>query len=196
MKTFACLFALSVAVSPPCLAGSPAKTSKAKHKTSKKTVAKRSTPTTIARVPASVEEPAQVFNESTSFEELLSKREQIQRDPASIKPVARVIAVKRELGLDSASSDKAVQDVILNAGTSGGLSEGMSLSLVRKVPVIDPYKENKQLELEVEFGSITIIHAQEGLSVGRLERLDSISKGLAVGNRAVMVGDFVTTASR
>lgn len=147
-------------------------------------------------LPGSSGEDLEVFAETTSFEEMLAKKQQALRAPASLEPLARVIAVKRELGLSNHESDIAQQDIILNGGVNSGFSEGMVLSLVRKVPVIDPYRENAQSELEVEFARIKIVHVQNEIAVAHVESLDSIDRGLFLGTRGVLVGDFVSRAKK
>jgi len=113
------------------------------------------------------------------------------RDPASIKPKARVIALRRELGLTRVSADQAPQDIVLSGGTDAGLSEGMTLTIMRKVPVLDPYRDNKQLELEIPYGIVRLVSVQKDVAVARLEKMDPIQKGLAIGTRGVFVGDYV-----
>ena len=147
-----------------------------------------------APVAAPVEPETVVLPETTSFEAMVAKSQQAARDPASIKPSARVISVRRELGLTRASADQAPLDIVLNAGASAGLSEGMTLALMRKVPVLDPYRDNQQRELEVEYGTVKIIHVQSDIAVARLEKIEPIKSGLAMGTRAVFVGDYVGRA--
>ena len=142
------------------------------------------------------QEDLQIFNEGTSFEELLAKKEEASRAPAALEPLARVIAVKRELGLTNAAAARAQQDIVLNGGTNSGFSKGLIISVFRKIPVIDPYRENAQSELEVEFARIKIVHVQKEISIGRIEELEPIDTGLALGARGIMVGDFVSRSGQ
>ena len=150
------------------------------------------------RGPASVSgEDVAVFDEKTSFETLVAKRAEMNgRNPASFAPQARIIAVRRELGLTTSDANAAPQDIVLNAGTESGLDEGMVLSVARSIPILDPYRENQQKQLEVEFAKIKIVHAQNNLAIARLEKIDSIRKGVAVGTRAVLIGDYVGQFSK
>lgn len=136
-------------------------------------------------------EDTQVFAESTSFENLLANRKNLERKIASMTVSARVIALRRELGLNSRESDQAPQDIILNAGTENGISEGMLLTVQRRIPILDPYRDNQQTELEVEFATLRIVSAQNDLAVARVEKMDSIQQGLALGTRGIMIGDYV-----
>ncbi len=133
----------------------------------------------------------QVFSENTSFVDLLAKRKNAERDPASLTPMARVIGVRRELGLSDEESNKAARDVILNAGTDNGMSEGLVLNVFRKIPVLDPYKDNQQSELEIEFAEVKILHVQNDVYIARVQKIKSIDSGAAVGIRAILVGDYV-----
>ncbi len=140
-------------------------------------------------------EETQVFNEKTSFESLLSKRKDLERKIASMTVSARVIAVRRELGLTSREADTAPQDLVLNAGAENGITEGMLLTVQRRIPILDPYRDNQQTELEVEFATIRVIKSQNDLAIARVEKMDSIQQGVALGTRGIMIGDYVGRAS-
>jgi hypothetical protein len=142
------------------------------------------------------DDDVQVFDENTNFETLLEKHTALARQPASISPVARVIAVRRELGVTDREALDAAQDIVLNGGTMTGIDEGMTLAVVRKIPVLDPYHENRQSELEVEFAKIKVIHAQGDIAVARVKEIEKIDEGMGVGTRAVLVGDFVTRPTK
>lgn len=149
-----------------------------------------------APAPDRGEEGLAVFDEKTSFEDLLSRRQELERSPASLDPVARVIGVRRELSLDGSDDGRIPQDIILNGGAQAGLAEGMILTVVRKVPVIDPYRENAQSELEIEFGRVKIMHVQKDVAVARIDAIEKASSGLYVGTRSILIGDFVTRSKR
>ncbi len=150
------------------------------------------TPVEAASTPAPIPVvETSVYSERTSFEGMLKEKAEAGRRPAGLQASARIIAVKRELGLTKQQADQAPQDLILNGGTKAGLNEGMKLSLMRKIPVLDPYRENQQSEIEVEFGQVRVIHVQENVAVARVEKIDSIRDGMAIGTRGPLVGDFV-----
>lgn len=132
-----------------------------------------------------------VFPEQTSFESLLEKREKAARDPASLLPKARVIGVRREVGLTEEITAETPQDIILNVGAEGGLSEGMTLTVGRKIPMLDPYQGNRQKEITIPFASIKIVHADKELAIARVVRVTPASKVPYVGIRSVMIGDYV-----
>ncbi|MEO5667076.1 MAG: FlgT C-terminal domain-containing protein [Bdellovibrionota bacterium] len=135
----------------------------------------------------------QTFSEDTSFENLVKEGERLSRAPASNELKFRVIAVRRELGLTEAEARRAPQDVVINGGQGEGIEQGMMLTVVRKVQVIDPYLENQQKELEIKFATVKVIHVQDGLAIARVERMDSIQDGPSVGVRGVLIGDFLST---
>ncbi|MBS1983859.1 MAG: hypothetical protein JST16_06780 [Bdellovibrionales bacterium] len=193
---------LSLGAAPPSSSELAAAAKLSKKVVSKKAVRKRvvarnrkrSAP---PRMPASIGgttplRDLQTFSEATSFEAMVRDRTtRANRDPAAFTPSARVIAVRRELGLTDADANAAPQDIILNAGSESGLDEGMVLSVARSVPILDPYRENQQKQLEIEFAKIKIVRAEQGLAVARMEKVESIRSGLAVGTRAVLIGDYV-----
>lgn len=148
----------------------------------------------IAREPGSVDrftDDIRVFDESTSFEAMLRKREELVRAPAALQVKARVIGVRREFAITKEDEGKIPQDLVLNAGFGQGLSEGMVLSVARKVPVVDPYRENRQMELEVVFATIKIVQVQEDLAIARVEELSNYMDVASPGLRGVLVGDYV-----
>lgn len=141
-----------------------------------------------APIPAPNETTA--YDSRTSFEEFVKKGDP-GRAPAAVKAKARVIALRRELGLTRATADQAPQDIVLSGGSDAGLQEGMILKILRKVPVLDPYRDNKALELEVVYGTVKVVHTQGDIAIARMEKMDSIKTGLAMGTRGVFVGDYV-----
>lgn len=151
------------------------------------------------RAPALAAEPAKsamepavrVFDEKTSFEQMVLKKAEAQRDPAAFEPAARVIGVRRELGLSAAEAASIPQDIVLNAGTDGGLSEGMTLSVIRRIPMLDPYHDNQETDLEVKFATLKILHVQKDIAIARVENFEDVHNAAGVSTRAVLVGDYV-----
>ncbi len=144
----------------------------------------------VARL-ANAENELQVFDENTSFEKILANKQMLERQIASMTVSARVIAVRRELGLTTKESNEAPQDIVLNSGTQNGITEGMELSVQRRIPVLDPYRDNQQTELEIEFATIKVVKVQNDLAIARLEKMQPIHSGLSLGTRAIMIGDYV-----
>lgn len=188
MKRF--LFTLAV-LALPAMAKGPQKMNR---KPAVKSTKKVRGPASVAAKPAEVVEApveTQVFDESSSFERMLSQRQDLERQIASMNVSARVIAVRREVGLSREESDSAAQDIILNAGTDAGINEGMILTVERRIPILDPYRDNQQSELQVHFALLKVISAQNNISVARLEKIQPIKVGIGVGTRAVLIGDYV-----
>jgi hypothetical protein len=150
-------------------------------------------PVSDGRTPAGIPQ-AQVLVHSNevSFEQMvLNKSQNESRSPASFSASARVIGLRRDMGLSNSEVSIAPQDIILNSGSDTGISEGMILSVARSIPILDPYRENKQKQMEIEFAQVKIIHSQDGLSVARLMKIDSLKEGIAIGTRSVLIGDYV-----
>jgi hypothetical protein len=135
----------------------------------------------------------QVFAEDTSFENYVREGQRLARAPASNDLKFRVIGVRRELALTEVEARRSAQDIIINGGQSEGLEQGMMLTVVRKVPIIDPYLENQQKELEIKFATVRVIHVQDGLAVARIERVSALQDGPSVGVRGVLIGDYLST---
>jgi hypothetical protein len=136
-----------------------------------------------------------VFSENTDFEQLLDKKERGMRDPASLLPKARVIGVRREIGFTEEITQENPQDIILNVGAEGGMSEGMTLTVGRKIPILDPYQGNRQKEMTIPFASVTIVHADKEIAIARIVRILPASKTAYVGIRSIMIGDYVGDVS-
>ena len=135
----------------------------------------------------------QVFNETTSFETYVRSQQALKRKPAGLDLKFRVISVKRELALTEAEALKTPQDVVSNGGAAEGLEKGMTLTVVRKVPVVDPFLDNRQMELEIKFATVKVIHSQDNLAVARVESVEPSYSGAGVGVRGVLIGDYLTT---
>ncbi len=164
---------------------------KTKNKKKKKKTRKKKK---ISRNTASESSPffqAVIFSENYSFENMLKKSEDINREIASQSQFARVIGVRRELGLTESETAKAPQNIIINGGVQNGFEKGMILKVSRKIPVIDPYRENKQSDLEIEFATAKIVEVSQLVAVARVEKIDSIQSGVAIGTRGILIGDFV-----
>jgi len=149
--------------------------------------------TASAGASSSIDFPTQTFAEDTSFENYVRDGERLSRAPASNLLKFRVIGVRRELALTEAEARRSQQDIVINGGQAEGLEEGMKLNVIRKVPIIDPYLENQQKELEIKFATVEVIHVQNGLAIARLDRIDAIQDGPGVGVRGVLIGDFLST---
>ena len=128
---------------------------------------------------------------SQSFELMLQEQEKKLREPASFIPSARVIGVHRELAMREEDETKTPQDIILNSGYEKGLVEGMILKVKRKIPVLDPYRENIERELEIEFASVEIIHAENNMSVARVKLTKTADEAPNIGTRSILIGDYV-----
>lgn len=135
----------------------------------------------------------EVFSENTSFKTLLESQVEASRAPAGVVVKGRVIGVRRDLGLTFEDAKKSAQDIVVNAGSLQGLSKGDTLKVLRKLPLLDPYKESVQRELELPFATVEVVHVQDNVSLVRLKNMDSIEDGFAVGTRGVLVGDYIAS---
>jgi hypothetical protein len=90
---------------------------KAKKRMKKKShQAKKNTNTDRKPAQASVIE-TYVFDEFTSFEDLLKKKDQMERNPSSFDVKARVISVRRDIGLNDKEDEKKTKETQTNRQT-------------------------------------------------------------------------------
>ncbi len=133
----------------------------------------------------------ELHSENTSFEAMVQQRQNVSRGPASVAGKFRVISVRRELGLTRRAAEAAPVDIIINAGDEAGLDPGTVLRVFRKISVIDPYQDNLQREIDIPFAIVKIKHSDSGIAIARIEKIDTISQGVSLGVRGVLIGDFV-----
>jgi len=149
----------------------------------------RRRPSSASRSVAMVQ--TRTFNERNNFEKMVLNQAETARNPASFAPSARVVGVRRELALTNDEAALAPQDIILSTGSDGGLESGMILSVMRKIPMLNPYKENDQTELEIPFALVKIVHVQKDIAIARVEMFESSQLHPGVGTRGVLIGDYV-----
>ncbi len=133
----------------------------------------------------------ELHSEQTSFESMVKGQQALSRSPASANTRFRVISIRRELGLTRYEAERAPIDVVINAGEDQGLARGDVLQVFRKISIIDPYQDNLQRELEIPFATVRVRHSQSGLAVARIERMESIHEGMALGVRGILIGDYL-----
>jgi hypothetical protein len=104
-----------------------------------------------------------------------------------------VFDVRKSLPLND--NDKVYKDYYVNMGSDSGVRVGAELSVYRKVPVIDIYRNKAQGDLVIPVAKIKVIQVQKTMSVARLEHIASMSEIPVVDFEAVMMGDRVEIAA-
>ncbi len=88
------------------------------------------------------------------------------------------------------SKDEPVyKDFYINAGTEIGLRPGALVTVIRNSSLYDAYQNKSPGDLTISVGQVLIIHAQKGLSVGRLHKVFSRESRPVLEYDYIMVGD-------
>lgn len=100
-----------------------------------------------------------------------------------------VFDVRKNLPL---SNKETVQkDYYVNLGSDHGAKVGSVLSVKRRLPVIDMYRNQAQGDLVVEIAKLKVIHVQNSMSVGRVIYSANPKSIPVVPYESVMMGDQV-----
>jgi hypothetical protein len=104
-----------------------------------------------------------------------------------------VFDVRRPLAMEN--DEVQPKDFYINAGSTDGLKVGMIVTVYRRQTLYDPYQNKSPGDLIVAVGQLKIIHAQDEISVARVEKINDSQKAPTVEFSAVMVGDRVDLSS-
>ena len=88
-------------------------------------------------------------------------------------------------------NEKPQKDFYINMGTEHGLRKGSTVTVIKRVPTYDAVSEKLYREMAFPYARLKIVHAEQSLSVGRIEKVYPIDSIPAVNPQAVMVGDIV-----
>ena len=80
----------------------------------------------------------------------------------------------------------------LDMGKSQGVSKGSVLDVFRIVSILDPYENKKRFNHKIKVGEIKVLHAEDGSSIGVLNKLESPDETPLFEISNVMIGDVVT----
>jgi len=100
-----------------------------------------------------------------------------------------VFDVRKSLPLTG--KEGTFRDYYVNLGTDNGAKVGSILSVKRRLPVIDVYRNQAQGDLVVEIAKLKVIHSQASMSVGRIVSLVNPKSIPVVQYESVMMGDQV-----
>lgn len=105
----------------------------------------------------------------------------------------QIFDVRKNLAL--ADNEKTFRDFYINGGTEAGLSNGMIITVQRRLPLYDTYLNRSAGDLELKVAKIKIIHVQKGLSVARLHSEFSRDTAPLLEDNFIMVGDRLDLAT-
>lgn len=111
---------------------------------------------------------------------------------AQAKDIA-VFDIRRPVSMENGK--EVPKDYYLNAGRESGLKVNMVVTVHRRQTLYDPFQNKSPGDLTIPVGRLRIIHAQEGLSVARLEDMLSREKLPTLDIDAIAIGDRVDIKS-
>jgi hypothetical protein len=91
--------------------------------------------------------------------------------------------------------ERTYADYFIRGGTKLGLSEGILVSVVRRVPVHDPFENASVGDFKVKVADIEIIQADEKKAIGRLIEIDRREARPMLAYDAIMIGDRLDLTS-
>ena len=91
--------------------------------------------------------------------------------------------------LPMSDNEKVYRDFYINGGNEAGLSNGMVITVERRMPLYDTYQNRSAGDLQLKVAKIKIIHVQKGLSVARLFVEFTRESAPLLEDNFIMVGD-------
>lgn len=83
------------------------------------------------------------------------------------------------------------KDFYVNAGTKQGIRAGSMLQVFRKTTSYDLINNKIHTEVTFPIATLKVIHAENEVSIARLDRMLPEDKAALINPTAVMVGDIV-----
>ena len=106
---------------------------------------------------------------------------------------ATVIEVRKKVKLHD--TERVYADYFIRGGAKLGLSKGVLVSVVRRVPVHDPFENASVGDFFVKVADIEIIHVDARKSIGRLVEIDRRQARPMLTYDAIMIGDRLDLTS-
>ena len=100
---------------------------------------------------------------------------------------AVVIEVRKKVKLHK--TEKVYNDYFISGGTKMGIDKGSVISVVRRVPVHDPFQNSAIGDFRIKVADLEIIHADSDKSIGRLVAIDRRAERPMLKFDSVMIGD-------
>jgi|GEM_PF-2173865 len=100
---------------------------------------------------------------------------------------AVVIEVRKKVKLHK--TERVYSDYFINGGTKLGLDTGAVVSVVRRVPVHDPFLNSSIGDFRIKVAEVEIIQADAEKAIARLMTIDRSAERPMVGYDSIMVGD-------
>lgn len=100
---------------------------------------------------------------------------------------AVVIEIVKKVRLHK--SEVVYPDFFINGGSKMGLDKGAVVSVVRRVPVHDPFQNASIGDFRIKVADVEIIHSDKDKAIARLIEIDRTAERPMVSYDSVMVGD-------
>jgi hypothetical protein len=104
-----------------------------------------------------------------------------------------IFDVRKNLPMSDA--DKVYRDFYINGGSEAGITNGMVITVQRRLPLYDTYSNRSAGDLELKVAKVKIIHVQKGLSVARLHTEYARDNSPLLEDNFIMVGDRLDLAT-
>lgn len=111
----------------------------------------------------------------------------------AVEPEAVVIEVRKKVKLHK--TEKVYPDYFINGGTKLGLQSGAVVSVVRRVPVHDPFLNSSIGDFRIKVADVEIIHSDGEKAIARLVNIDRRAERPMVKYDSIMVGDRLDLAT-
>lgn len=92
--------------------------------------------------------------------------------------------------------DKNIHDFYVNLGTGHGVKEGTMLDVYRTISTVDDLNKRVSKKISFRIAKLKVIHAEDGVSVARVEEMRPISETPIGEIPAVVVGDTVEVVKK
>ena len=105
----------------------------------------------------------------------------------------QIFEVRKKLQMTS--QDPLIRDYYVNAGQGQGLKEGAYVTVYRKTPLNDPYKQETQAHVEIPVGTMKVIFSDKTMSIGRIQSIRAAKESPVLDGDSFMVGDRIDMSS-
>jgi hypothetical protein len=80
----------------------------------------------------------------------------------------------------------------IDMGKNQGVSKGSLLDVYRVVSVLDPYESKKRFNHKIKIGEVKVLHAEDGSSIGIMNKIESDDETPVFEIGKLMIGDVVS----
>jgi hypothetical protein len=80
----------------------------------------------------------------------------------------------------------------IDMGKNQGVVKGTILDVFRVVSVLDPYESKKRFNHKIKIGEVKVLHAEDGSSIGALNKIENEDDTPVFEIGKLMIGDVVS----